>query len=37
LRSAPGGAYPGECDISIGFLFARSASTMRSSWLVSFN
>jgi len=23
-----GGAYPGECDFSIGFLFARRASTM---------
>jgi len=28
LRSALGGAYPGECDFSIGFLFARRAITM---------
>jgi len=28
LRSAVGGAYPGECDFSIGFLFARRANTM---------
>jgi hypothetical protein len=28
LRLAQGGAYPGECDFSIGFLFARRASTM---------
>jgi hypothetical protein len=27
LRLAVGGAYPGECDFSIGFLFARRAST----------
>ena len=29
-----GGAYPGECNFSIGFLFARRASTMGSSWFV---
>ena len=34
LRSALGEAYPGECDFSIGFLFARRASTMGSSWFV---
>jgi hypothetical protein len=28
LRSALGGAYRGECDFSIGFLFARRASTV---------
>ena len=28
LQSAPGGAYRGECDFSIAFLFARRASTM---------
>jgi len=28
LRSTVGGAYAGECDFSIGFLFARRASTM---------
>jgi hypothetical protein len=28
LRLAVGGAYPGECDFSIGFLFVRRAGTM---------
>jgi hypothetical protein len=28
LRSAVGGAYPGDGDFSIGFLFARRANTM---------
>jgi len=27
LRLAVGGAYPGECDFSIGFLFARRDCT----------
>jgi hypothetical protein len=35
LRSALGGAYPGECDFSIGFLFARRANTMGDpTWLM---
>ena len=34
LRLAVGGAYLGECDFSIGFLFARRARTMGSLWLV---
>ena len=36
LRSALEGAYPGECDFSIGFLFARRANTMGSSLFVWF-